>query len=388
MGGVGTAPPLPAADPEESNGTQLESPAAPIQAEVPYEPQRSWSWSPPAEEPLPPAQHWLPEEPERAPEPPAPDPHPHAESAAAPEQQPPEAAASAPATGAPGDLAAEFEPVGAVEPGTHVTLGDWTEVAWHRVGQDEPAGGPSGPVAEPAPAPAATAAAAEDADVLETLTQRPQPESTGFVAVVEPLVEEAPAEASTPEPPPAEAPLVEEPPTPEPPRVEEPPTPEPPAAREFPSDDRPEERASARGRTAAPRRERAPSQRGRSQRAPSHGERGRMRRRARYLRALREIQLRDIGGFALELHRYGQQRPDLLAAKIAGAAMTDSELRALEQALDEGSSMRELREAGIGGACDNCGAVHGSTDRYCATCGEALDMSRFEDEDDDAADER
>ncbi len=101
--------------------------------------------------------------------------------------------------------------------------------------------------------------------------------------------------------------------------------------------------------------------------------RGRIRRRLRYLRRLREVQLRDIGGFALELHRHDRERPDLLAAKVAAAAQTDAELRALEHALDEGHPMREIREPGIGGACGTCGAVHGSQDRYCATCGEPLE---------------
>jgi rRNA maturation endonuclease Nob1 len=54
------------------------------------------------------------------------------------------------------------------------------------------------------------------------------------------------------------------------------------------------------------------------------------------------------------------------------AAGTDSELQALELALDGSRSLRELREAGIGGACENCGAVHGSSDHYCASCGEPL----------------
>jgi hypothetical protein len=100
--------------------------------------------------------------------------------------------------------------------------------------------------------------------------------------------------------------------------------------------------------------------------------RGRMRRRARYLRQVREIQLRDIGGFVLELHRFGHERPDLVQAKVAWAAQTDAELRALERALREDHPMRELREPGIGGACETCGAVYGSQDRFCATCGEPL----------------
>ncbi len=105
---------------------------------------------------------------------------------------------------------------------------------------------------------------------------------------------------------------------------------------------------------------------------PQFRGRGRVRRRARYLRRLRELQLRDIGGFALELHRFGRDRPDLLQAKIADAAQTDAELRALEQALHAEEPLRELREAGIGGVCSNCGAVHGSEDRFCAACGEPV----------------
>jgi hypothetical protein len=105
---------------------------------------------------------------------------------------------------------------------------------------------------------------------------------------------------------------------------------------------------------------------------PGFVERGRMRRRARYLRRVREVQLRDIGGFVLELHRFGRTRADLVQAKVLGAAATDSELRALEQALGEQHRLRELREPGIGGACDRCGAVYGSGDRFCATCGVAL----------------
>jgi hypothetical protein len=106
--------------------------------------------------------------------------------------------------------------------------------------------------------------------------------------------------------------------------------------------------------------------------APSFVERGRLRQRARYLRRLREVQLRDIGGFLVELHRFGRERPDLVEAKIAGAASVDAELRALEHALGSEQPLRELREAGIGGACSSCGAVHGTGDRFCSSCGAAL----------------
>jgi hypothetical protein len=97
-----------------------------------------------------------------------------------------------------------------------------------------------------------------------------------------------------------------------------------------------------------------------------------MRRRARYLRQLRELQLRDIGGFMVELHRFGRERPELVGEKVSAAVQTHRELRTLESALADGRGLSEVREAGIGGACPECGTVHGSVDRFCAWCGHRL----------------
>jgi hypothetical protein len=97
-----------------------------------------------------------------------------------------------------------------------------------------------------------------------------------------------------------------------------------------------------------------------------------MRRRARYLRQLRELQLRDIGGFMVELHRFGRQQPDLVKEKILAAAQTQTELRSLQGALQEQAPLGDVRTAGIGGACSECGTVHGSSDRFCAWCGRQL----------------
>jgi hypothetical protein len=101
-------------------------------------------------------------------------------------------------------------------------------------------------------------------------------------------------------------------------------------------------------------------------------QRGRVRRRARYLRQLREFQFRDLGGFMVELERHGRRRPDLVQAKLTDAVRTDEELRGLDRALGTEQPLRELREAGIGGACGHCGALHGSRDKFCAACGEPL----------------
>ena len=74
----------------------------------------------------------------------------------------------------------------------------------------------------------------------------------------------------------------------------------------------------------------------------------------------------------VELQRHGRRRPDLIQAKLAEAVRTDEELRGLDRALGTDQPLRELREAGIGGACGHCGALHGSRDKFCASCGEPL----------------
>lgn len=100
--------------------------------------------------------------------------------------------------------------------------------------------------------------------------------------------------------------------------------------------------------------------------------RGRMRRRLRYLRNLRELQVRDLGGLVFDLRRFERKRDDLVAQKIDRIRACDDELRALEHALDERRELHDVREPGIGGTCPRCFAVHGSADRFCASCGAAL----------------
>lgn len=98
-------------------------------------------------------------------------------------------------------------------------------------------------------------------------------------------------------------------------------------------------------------------------------ERSRARRRLRYLERLREVQLRDLGGLVFELHRLGSDRRRLIDEKVAALEVTDREIDTLRRVLGDETHVLELREAGIGGTCVSCGAVHGSDDRYCARCG-------------------
>ncbi|MDQ3769420.1 MAG: zinc ribbon domain-containing protein, partial [Actinomycetota bacterium] len=105
--------------------------------------------------------------------------------------------------------------------------------------------------------------------------------------------------------------------------------------------------------------------------APSFRDRGRLRRRLRYLRRARELGFRDLGGLVFDLRRFGRDRPDLVQAKLDTLMGVDRELRALETALDQRRPIHELREPGIA-SCPRCGALHATDARFCPTCGNRL----------------
>ena len=106
--------------------------------------------------------------------------------------------------------------------------------------------------------------------------------------------------------------------------------------------------------------------------SPGFRERGRVRRRARFLRKARELAYRDLGGLVYNLHRFGQRNDTLVLAKLSTLGQIDGELRALEGALAEHQPVTVLRDAGIA-ACPRCAAIHGSEDRFCPNCGLAMD---------------
>jgi hypothetical protein len=105
---------------------------------------------------------------------------------------------------------------------------------------------------------------------------------------------------------------------------------------------------------------------------PGFGQRGQMRRRARFLRKARELAYRDLGGLVFDLHRFGQRNDPLVLAKLAMLREIDRELRGLEQALQDRRPVTVLREVGIA-TCPRCAALHGSDDRFCPACGLAFD---------------
>ena len=122
--------------------------------------------------------------------------------------------------------------------------------------------------------------------------------------------------------------------------------------------------------------------------APDGARRGSLRRRARYLRSVRELLLRDIGGFYYEVHRSAGHphggHSDILERKAGRLAEIDQELRALEARLGEQHAGETVvREPGIGGTCPTCGELHASDAGWCARCGTPLtDRARRRAEDD------
>ena len=93
---------------------------------------------------------------------------------------------------------------------------------------------------------------------------------------------------------------------------------------------------------------------------PGFGSRGRVRRRARFLRKARELAYRDLGGLVFSLHRFGQRNDELVLAKLSTLSRIDAELRALESSLAERQPVTVLREAGIT-ACPRCAAIHSAS---------------------------
>jgi hypothetical protein len=108
---------------------------------------------------------------------------------------------------------------------------------------------------------------------------------------------------------------------------------------------------------------------------PSFRDRGRLRRRLRYLRRVRELGFRDLGGLVFDQHRFNRPKEELVRSKLAALQAVDGELRALETLLDDPRQIHELHEPGIA-ACVRCGALYGSDARFCPSCGVAVSGPR------------
>ena len=113
---------------------------------------------------------------------------------------------------------------------------------------------------------------------------------------------------------------------------------------------------------------------------PTSARRSRLRRRVAFLRAAREVLLRDLGGFVYELHRTAHDieadaHRRLRDIKLTRLTRVDAELHDLEMLLDDVRRQVIVREPGVGGECPQCGELFGSAAHFCWQCGLPLTES-------------
>ena len=102
------------------------------------------------------------------------------------------------------------------------------------------------------------------------------------------------------------------------------------------------------------------------------GRRGKLRRRARFLRKARELALRDLGGLVYEARRREQDPGKLAQEKVDRLIALDAELTEIEAVLGVARGATVVREPGVGGTCARCGELHPSDATFCAKCGANL----------------
>ena len=104
---------------------------------------------------------------------------------------------------------------------------------------------------------------------------------------------------------------------------------------------------------------------------PGFRERGRLRRRMRYLKQVRELGYRDLGGLVFDQHRFERLDEALVEGKVLAIETLDREIRSIEEVLALHTPYSELFIPGVG-ACARCGTLHGSDAHFCPNCGLAF----------------
>jgi hypothetical protein len=89
-----------------------------------------------------------------------------------------------------------------------------------------------------------------------------------------------------------------------------------------------------------------------------------VRRREQLAKEFAELQY-DLGGLAYEMAIRDHIRLDVLVRRAARLQEIDAELGEVER-------LGRLEDAGAGGSCRGCGALHGRGAFYCWKCGSKL----------------
>ena len=109
--------------------------------------------------------------------------------------------------------------------------------------------------------------------------------------------------------------------------------------------------------------------------------RGKLRRRVAFLRAAREVLLRDLGGFMYEVHRTAhdveaEAHRRLRETKLVRLARVDAELHEIEMRLDDVRRQVLVREPGVGGECPHAASSSAAAAHYCSQLRPPADRGR------------
>src|SRR5436305_2052238 len=83
-------------------------------------------------------------------------------------------------------------------------------------------------------------------------------------------------------------------------------------------------------------------------------ERVRLRRRVRFLRKQRELQMRDLGGLIFDMYRFGSKRQDPVREKLRAMSEADRALREFEAPPGGRRGSPGVREPGRARSCPRC----------------------------------
>jgi len=103
--------------------------------------------------------------------------------------------------------------------------------------------------------------------------------------------------------------------------------------------------------------------------AAGPGERGRLRRRLRRLKAVRARQRVELGTLVFDARkRANGSRPEVVERRAAEAAEVERQVREIQHAVDAHADTRDLA-TGVAGSCASCGTLLSTEDRFCPSCG-------------------
>ena len=102
------------------------------------------------------------------------------------------------------------------------------------------------------------------------------------------------------------------------------------------------------------------------------GQRGKLRRQLRRLRAARADQLAKLGTLVLDARRRSNgSQPEVVTRRAGEVAELDRQVRELQYAVDPHADQRVVA-SGVAGSCRECGSLVSTDDRFCAGCGTAI----------------